>query len=76
MLTKRDIEEQKRIEIKAIEEKYHNMLVELQNNCKHTYENGESALEYYCDEDDCNGWREPTYDEWNICKICGLTIEL
>lgn len=76
MLTINDLYERETKEIQEIEEKYNNLKIELQNNCTHRYKNGESALKYYIDDDDLDGWREPTFDEYNICEICGLYINL
>lgn len=74
-MTFRELEDQKYKEIEAIKNKYNAIITELQNNCSHVLENGESALEEFCDDDDCNGWRQPTYDKWKECKICRKIFE-
>jgi hypothetical protein len=52
-------------EIEEVNKKYDLVIEELQSNCNHT------DMEEYCDDDDCDGWREPTYAEWKVCKLCG-----
>ena len=64
--TYKDINNAMKEEIKKIKIKYHDLLIELQNNCNHDSEE-------HCDDDDLDGWREPTYKVWWKCKICGKT---
>lgn len=63
------------ITIYDIYKRHESEIKEFKNNCKHEYDNGESAFKKYIDDNDCDGKRIPSYAEWEECLICGLQIE-
>ena len=59
-----------------LRKKHQKEINEFLDNCKHCYENGDSAFEKRIDDYDVEGWHEATYHEWGECQICGLQIAL
>ena len=74
MLTYREINLKRKQEIDIINYEYDNMLIELENKCNHINDDGTTALEEFCDDDDLGGWRDPTFKTYKICRICGKEI--
>lgn len=56
--------------LNKIENQFSDYILEFQNECKHIYSNGNSAIEKICDDDDCEGYHNPTFESWNECTIC------
>ena len=55
--------------------KFDTMILELQNKCSHKYNDGTTAIEEHCDDNDCDSWRLPNYETWKVCKICNKQIK-